>query len=99
MKKIVLIGLVLSLMFQVGLAKDNPYKLKGQITIIDHTAMVLEVAQMRFFIDTKTKLEDINSVHINFDKFQVGTWIELEYQPAQTHPEGFIYASKIEIWQ
>jgi hypothetical protein len=81
---------------KLGLAKDDTPKLKGQISVINHEAMLLEIADMSFWIDAKTKIEDSNSNHISFSDLDVGDTVELWYNDSQTNDDGFSYASKIE---
>ncbi len=98
-KKWVLLSFLLMAILSFALAKDKVTKLKGQIELIDHEEMILKVADRGFWLDDESKLEDMNSTHISFDAFEVGTWIELEYDLSKTNTDGFIYASKLEIWK
>jgi hypothetical protein len=95
-----MIGLVFFVMLSWGLAKDkdNGTKLEGvEITQLDANAMTLTVADMTFWVDAKTKIEDSNSNHISFSDLAVGDRVELWYDELQTNDDGFSYATKIEI--
>jgi hypothetical protein len=77
-------------------AKDDEPKLKGEILRLDVNALTITIADMTFWIDTKTKIEDADSVHIRFSGLEPGDFVELEYVPSQLNSQGFVYASKIE---
>jgi hypothetical protein len=78
-------------------AKDDALKLKGEIISLSVNARTVRVADMTFWIDAKTKIEDANSIHLSFSDLEPGDFVELEYNPPQINLEGFGYASKIEL--
>jgi hypothetical protein len=78
-------------------AKDDEPKLKGEILQLDVNALTITIADMTFWIDARTKIEDANSVHISFDVLEPGDFVELEYVPSRQNTQGFVYASKIEL--
>jgi Domain of unknown function (DUF5666) len=92
------ISLIFFVVLSWGLAKDNGPKLEDvTILSLDTKAMTLTVADMTFWVDTKTKIEDNNSNHISFSDLSVGAEIELWYDELQSNADGFSYASKIEV--
>ncbi len=94
----IILGLVLSFVFNVGFAKDDGTKLERvEIVELDIDAMTLVVADMTFWVDEKTKIEDNNSNHISFSDLEVGDRVELWYDESQSNDDGFAYASKIEL--
>lgn len=78
-------------------AKDDEPKLEGEIIRLDVNALTITIADMTFWVDAKTKIEDNNSVHINLSDLEPSDFVELEYTPSQINAEGFVYASKIEL--
>jgi hypothetical protein len=94
----IILGLLFSIMFNVGFAKDENPKIENvEILELDPEAMTLSIEAMTFWIDAKTKIEDSGSNHINFSDLQVGDIIEIWYDDLQSNDAGFSYASKIEI--
>ena len=94
----VVLGLVFSLLVHLGFAKEDGAKLERvAITQLDVEAMTLTVADMTFWVDTKTKIEDSNSNPISLSNLSVGDNIEIWYDESRSNDDGFSYASKIEL--
>jgi Domain of unknown function (DUF5666) len=93
-----IIGLVIFVFVSWGFAGDDNPKLENvEITELDVEALTLTVADMNFWVNAKTKIEDNNSHYISFSDLSVGATIEIWYDESQSNDEGFVYASKIEI--
>ena len=94
----IILGLLFLVGFNLGFAKDDRAKLERvEITVLDVDAMTLGVADMNFWVDAKTKIEDNSSNIISFSGLNVGDTIELWYDESKSNDTGFVYVTKIEL--
>ncbi len=73
-------------------------ELKGAVESVDYDAKLLTVGGKTFWVDAMTIVkQDDPDAPLTFGDIQVGDWVEVKFDSANTNADGYAYAAKIEV--